>query len=304
MRLPDPIEVAAFDALHDDAPAWRDIIADIAAEHGGGALEQAMDGTVLVALCGDDLVVKLYPPFLADHFAFERAALALFEEKLSVATPALVASGARDGWPYLVMTQLHGTALSRVWPERSERWRCDLLEAIGALEAEVHALPPGDLVALAPPWDVFLHRQRARCHDRQERTKLPAHLVDELDRFLDGDIPRGAVPLTGEYTPMNLLVDEHGLVGMYDFGDGLVGAREYDWLGPLCFLAAGSMLRRKAFFRGYGAGFDDEVRAQLLRLLLLHRYSNLPFQLALHDWRSAPDLDALAARLWPNEPSV
>jgi hygromycin-B 7''-O-kinase len=64
--------------------------------------------------------------------------------------------------------------------------------------------------------------------------------------------------LTGEYTPMNLLVSQGGhgchLSGMFDFGDGLIGPRESDWLGPLCFLAAGNAERCTAF--AAGAGFS------------------------------------------------
>lgn len=300
MRLPSEIDVAAFDVLHDDPPAWRDVLASIAAEHGAGPLTQATDGTVLVALIGSALVIKLYPPFLRDHFDFERAALEVVHGRLSVPTPALVATGERDGWPYLVMTQLAGRSLRLAWPALSEPSRCALLTRLGALAAEVHALSTSGLERLAPPWDDFSREQRAGCAARQERTGLPRHLLRELDRFLEGEIPCGAhVLLTGEYTPMNLLVDEGGLAGMFDFGDGLVGPREYDWLGPLCFLAAGSRARCQSFLDGYGATLDDAGRARLMRMLLLHRYSNLRAQVAVDGWERAPSFEALVAMLWP-----
>ncbi|MBK9682361.1 MAG: phosphotransferase, partial [Betaproteobacteria bacterium] len=72
--------------------------------------------------------------------------------------------------------------------------------------------------------------------------------------------PRARGPeviLTGEYTPFNLLYQGGKLSAMFDFGDGLVGPREYDWLGPMCFLAAGDASRLDAFFDGYhGRPFD------------------------------------------------
>jgi NAD(P)-dependent dehydrogenase (short-subunit alcohol dehydrogenase family) len=83
------------------------------------------------------------------------------------------------------------------------------------------------------------------------------------------------------------------------FGDGLVGPREYDWLGPLCFYCAGHAGRLQAFFGGYGARPDAAARLALLRLMLLHRYSNLKAQLALPGWQQAPSFEALAALLWP-----
>jgi hypothetical protein len=42
---------------------------------------------VLVALLGRELVLKMYPPFLRDHFEFERAMLGHLQGRLSLPTP-------------------------------------------------------------------------------------------------------------------------------------------------------------------------------------------------------------------------
>ena len=98
---------------------------------------------------------------------------------------------------------------------------------------------------------------------------------------------------------MNLLVDGARLAGMYDFGDGLLGPGAYDWLGPLCFLAAGKPARCAALLQGLGVTrWDAELRQRLLRLLLLHRYSALRGQIALPGWQQAPTFEALAELLW------
>jgi hygromycin-B 7''-O-kinase len=298
--LPADIGVAAFDALHDDLPAWRGVIEDLAARHGKGPARQMSEGTVLVALLGEEQVLKLYPPFLQDHCDFESTALAGLGGRLSVPTPVLLDSGEHQGWPWLLMTQLAGESLTRSWPDLSEAQKCELLATLGALAAEVHALPVGGLVQKAPLWSDFLARQRSLCHARQQRTGLPAHLLAQLDDFLQGDLPQGpAVILTGEYTPMNLLTQAGRLAGMYDFGDGLVGPREYDWLGPLSFLAAGHAARCRAFFGGYGVQPSASDRLALMRLLLLHRYSKLPLQIAHPGWLDAASFEALAALIWP-----
>ena len=298
-ELPASISVQAFDALHDDAPAWRAVLESIAAEHGAGPVLQMLGGTVLVALVGSTRVIKLYPPFLRGHCEFERAALARLQGRLSLPTPTLIAAGERDGWPYTVMSQLQGDVLLPLWPTLNEAARCTLLAALGALAAQVHALPVGELAALAPRWEDFIHLQRQRCQVRQQRTGLPEHLLSQLTSFLSGALPAGEdVILTGEYTPMNLLVQGETLAGMYDFGDGLVGPREYDWLGPLCFLAAGHPARCAAYMGGYGAALDDALRLQLMRLLLLHRYSHLPAQLALPGWQQATSFEQLTQWLW------
>lgn len=301
LQLPANPGVAEFDALQADPARWIGVMAALGARYTAAPAVPAGEGTVLVALLGHGLVLKLYPPFLRDHFAFERAMLAQLHGRLALPTPRLVDSAEHDGWPYLVMTQLPGTPLDRVWPMLPPPQRQAVLQQIGRLAAQVHALPAGELPALAPRWADFLQGQRQRCHPRQQRTGLPAHLLAQLDTFLHGPVPEGPeVLLTGEYTPFNLLHRGQALSGMFDFGDGLVGPREYDWLGPMCFLAAGDASLLDAFFDGYhGRPFDRRQREALLRLLLLHRYSHLPAQIALAGWQDAPDFTALAALVWP-----
>jgi len=300
MTLPAEIDVQAFDALHDQPERWHGVVASIAAGFSSAPVTPAAGGTVLVGLVGAELVVKLFPPFLRDHFEFERELLDRLHGRLSLPTPRRVAGGERDGWPYHVMTQLPGRTLDTVWPALDEATKCSVLQHLGRTSAEVHALPVGSMAALAPAWPAFLQRQRERCHVRQQRTGLPAHLLAQLEAFLAGPVPVGPeVILTGEYTPFNLLFDGQGLTGMFDFGDGLVGPRDYDWLGPLCFLAAGHAARIDAFFAGYGQAFDRTRRGELLRLLLLHRYSHLPAQIAVPGWQQSSTFAALAAQIWP-----
>lgn len=297
--LPAVIDFADFDRLHDDVACWRDFIAAIAAEHSGAPVTPVEEGTVLVGLVGSELVVKLYPPFLRDHFEYEAAVLGHVHGKLSVPTPRLVARADCDGWPYLVMTQLAGEPLTRHWEALDESRKCEVLRAIGRVAAEVHALPAAPLHPLAPPWGEFIRRQREGLRRRQERTHLPQHLLAQLDAFAGGELPQGpAVILTGEYTPMNLMYRD-GLAGMYDFGDGLIGPAEYDLLGPLCFLAAGHRARCEAFFSGYGHEPAGAWRERLLRMLLLHRYSNLEAQIKVPGWQTARTFEELATLTWP-----
>jgi hygromycin-B 7''-O-kinase len=300
-ELPADPGVADFDALQEDPARWIGAVAALGARYSGAPAVPAGEGTVLVALLGRELVLKLYPPFLRDHFEFERVMLGHLQGRLSLPTPHLVDSAEHAGWPYLVMTQLLGTPLDRVWSTMEQHDRCAVLRAIGRVAAEVHALALGPMPALAPRWTDFLQVQRERCHARQQSTGLPAHLLTQLESFLQGPVPEGPdVILTGEYTPFNLLHQGGRLSAMFDFGDGLVGPREYDWLGPLCFLAAGDASRVDAFFDGYhGRAFDRRRRDTLLRLLLLHRYSNLTAQIAVPDWQAAPDFSTLAALIWP-----
>jgi hygromycin-B 7''-O-kinase len=298
--LPADIDPAGLDVLQAEPARWLPTVAALAARFGAAPCVAAETSTALVGLAGD-VVVKLYPPFLRDHFEYERTALAHVHGRLSVPTPRGLGDGLEQGWPWLAMTRLPGETLEGRWPGLPEARRLALLRRLGQVAAELHALPVEPLQAVAPAWPLFLARQRAGCESRQQRTGLPAHLLRQLQGFLDGPVPTGPdVMLTGEFTPFNLLVDDEGsLTGMIDFGDGLVGPRAYDWLGPMCFFAEGRAERLDAFFAGYGMATPRADREALLRLLLLHRYSCLPAQLKMPGWEDAPDFSALAARWCP-----
>lgn len=298
--FPRDIDPAGLDRLQEDPAAWQaPMEALVRAQGWQGPWRPAGEGTVLVALLGREQVLKCYPPFLCDHAAFERGLLARLDGRLSLPTPRLLASGEQAGWTWIRMSQLPGTLLLARWPLMDEAARLALLRRLGALVAELQALAPGEQAALAPDWPAFLARQRRACADRQRRTGLPAHLLAQLSDFLDGPLPDGPDRvLTGEFTPMNLLVDEaDALAGLFDFGDGLIGPAAYDWLGPLCFLCAGQADRVRAFEAGLGQALPPPE--PMLRLLLLHRYSHLPAQLAgLPGWAAAPDLAFLARQLF------
>ena len=297
--LPPDIGPAALDALQAEPARWLPTVAALAARFTDAPCVAAETSTVLVGLAGA-VVVKLYAPFLRDHFAYERAALAHVHGRLSVPTPRLLGDGELDGWPWLAMTRLPGEPLLGPWPALPEAQKLALLQRIGAVAAELHALPPGPMATVAPAWKDFLARQRAGCEARQRRTGLPAHLLAQLAGFLDGPVPEGPdVILTGEFTPFNLLVAGGELTAMIDFGDGLVGPREYDWLGPMCFFVEGRAERLDAFFAGYGVPTPRARREALLRLVLLHRYSCLPAQMKMPGWDAAPDFATLAARWCP-----
>jgi len=83
-ELPVDPCVADFDALQEDPARWIGVLAALGERYSSAPAVPAGEGTVLVALLGRELVLKLYPPFLRDHFAFERAMLGHLQGRLSL----------------------------------------------------------------------------------------------------------------------------------------------------------------------------------------------------------------------------
>src|SRR5690606_35275918 len=126
--LPSTIAPDDHDRLHDEPERWRDAVAAIARRHRPGArVTPSPLGTSLVAFVNEDLIIKVYPPFLRSHWDFERRALSHLAGKLSLPTPELVAEGEHEGWPYLLSTRLEGAPFAEGWREASEGDRCRLL---------------------------------------------------------------------------------------------------------------------------------------------------------------------------------
>jgi hygromycin-B 7''-O-kinase len=308
---PSPPQYGAFRGCTD---RWVGILADIAARHAltGPELEPIAAGSNLIAFLGGSWVLKVYPPFLRHQFEAERLALCHLGGRLPVAIPEVRAEGERDGWPYLTMTRLEGWPLADVWPGCSEGERTAILGQIGELVARAHRVPVGEMSRLEPEWSTFLVRQAAGCRSRHERLSLPRPLLDGLEDYLartadaiPGEI--NPVILTGEYTPENLLMGRaHArweVRGLIDFGDAMVGFREYDLLGPGSFLAAGRRHYLRALLGSYGYGEEEMnpgLGRRLMRLLLLHRYSHLDVQVRIDGWRDrVRTWDELQELLWP-----
>jgi hygromycin-B 7''-O-kinase len=312
--LPSSIARDAYAELRREPARWLPAMSSIASAHAPerADLRAVETGSNLIALLGDDLVIKLFPPFLAYQFESERRALRVLNGRLRTPTPAIVAESAIDDWPYLVITRLEGVALGAIWSEIAEEERRSILHAIGALIAEVQALPLGVMTELEPRWSEFIEQQARHCRERHQRLGLATHLLADIERYLAKTasvLPERSTPviLTGEYTPDNVMVVKRDgawrISGLIDFGDARVGFGEYDLLGPGTFLAAGNPERLQRLLDGYGYGREQrtpDLSRRLMRMLLLHRHSDLGGQIALAGWRErARDLDELERLLWP-----
>lgn len=269
------------------------------------------EGTNVVFALGNRLVIKIFPPFHRDQCTRETAVLHKIFGKLSVATPEILHQGEISGWPYIIMTQLEGTLLETLWQTLSTQNKESLLAELGLLIKQVHTLPTHGLEDIDSHWTQFMQRQIAGCAAHHRAHNLSEWLVAQIPAFLEEVKPmlleeRPCVILTGEYTPMNLLVKEvdgvwhlHGLI---DFGDAMLGSPAYDLLGPAAFLIQGDRALMRTFLISYGyedASLNQNLSRYLTALMLLHQYSNLSVQVRINGWQErVKTLHALANLLW------
>jgi len=312
--LPNLPNFEAYKAWRADTSQWLPVALDIAHGHGLPTASPHIfsTGTNLVIGLGDELILKIFPPFFRAKFVSERSSLALLRGKLGIPIPEIVFEGERDQWPYLVITRLSGILGSEAWPALPEDQKERVLGEIGAVIAEVQRVPVGELCLVEPCWDQFIAAQIAGCRARHVRLGLPQKFLDGLDdllREVPALIPLDSPPvlLTGEYIPENFLLSRDGakwrLSGLFDFGDVMTGWGEYDLLGPSAFMAAGKPRRVRSLFEGFGysvADIDATLKRRLMALTLLHRASDPVRHICIEGWQhKAGDLFELQDLIWP-----
>ncbi|KRR20736.1 phosphotransferase [Bradyrhizobium lablabi] len=312
--LPAFTDYETFRIWRADPAHWLPIARAIARGHGlaCAAPQVFSTGTNLVLALDENLILKIFPPFLHAQFVSERGALAQLEGRLRIAIPEIVAEGERDGWPYLVITRLSGELGADVWPSLPEADKERVLAGIGETIAEVQRAPVGPLGQIEPGWDAFMRRQIEGCRARHARLGLPQKFLDGLDDLLRDAVALTAldgppVILTGEYIPENFLLSRGAagwqLAGLFDFGDVMTGRGDYDLLGPSAFMTSGMPRRVRSLFAGFGYSAADvtpDLKLRLMALMLLHRASDPVRHICIEGWQQkAADLRELQDLLWP-----
>jgi hygromycin-B 7''-O-kinase len=301
----------AFEALKLNAEITEAMAREIIERHHlpEAPLKLFSEGSNIVFAYGDHTVIKIFPSFHVDQFKGELLVLKHLQGKLSVKTPTVNFEGELFGWPYIVMSQLEGTLLETLWEELDHDNKIIIIRELGPLIREVQALPTSGLEDTDCHWEHFIHNQIKGCQENHRSCGLPEVLIEQISSYLDATKDslvkiKKPVLLTGEYTPMNLLVKQTDgiwhIEGLIDFGDCMLGLAEYDLLGPGAFLIQGDKSLLREFLMSYGYASDTlapPLSHQLMALMLLHKYSNLKVQVRVKDWtakvQSLKDLENL-----------
>ena len=287
MKLPVINDAAAY-RLHFNDGVWRQAAAAICARHdlSDESLRRSPRGENIIFLLDDRLVIKIFAPF-RDNYSREAAALDYARGKLGIETPELMHTGDIDGWPYLVMTQLQGSASPEVWAGVPRRDRLEIVSRLGAAMSELHAHAAPLRTALDRDWHGFIERQARTAVERQRALganpqwleSLPTYVAERLELlpaghrqvFLHGDIHAGNV----------LLAEEGGrwrVTGLIDFGDSLCGFHDYEFVAPGVLMTQGDAELQRAMLLAYGyteSQLDLSLRARLMLLTVLYECSDL-----------------------------
>jgi len=243
-------------------------------------------------------VVKLTTPRWREAMGEEASWLAHVSGRLSVPTPRVLAGGELSGWPYLVSTRVPGRGFGEVWEELNSAERLTLARALGALTAEVHAMP---LPEVFEAWPDFLAAQIESAPRRHQSAGVPEALAAQIPAFLarTARAQRASVCLHTELLGDHVLVMQREGAwvpsAMIDWADSRVGHPGYDLPAIAEFVFKGEEGCLGAFLSGLGWSASPE---QIMTWGLIHRFGSLRRMLGAVGAPTPETLEELAARVY------
>ena len=228
----------------------------------------------------DGAVIKVYCNLWPEDYRAERASL-LSVSNLPV--PRILSDGRVDNWNYLVLSELEGIPIGKIWDDLQIEQKTDLLCQLGVLIRTLHAQDPG--ANLRNDWEKFI-RQRVRCaydhHGVEEpwkswiRDRLSHRMpLDDASVLLHADI-------TDEHVLLTEGADSWVINGLIDFGDAKIGHPHYDFLAPIAYLTFGEPKLTEVFLESYGLSLDKPTMESITTFCLLHEFGTLTSFLDRH----------------------
>lgn len=239
--------------------------------------------TILFKTSG--FVVKIFSREEPELCVNEAQFLGLLHGKLPVNTPRLVNTGVHKGYPYIIMEEMKGKPLKRIWPGLSRRKREKITEQLAFLLKALHSLPVAELSYTETGWEEFMKNQKVGLEPNHRGFGLDESRINEILRFVESTEP---IEETGTRVICHTeIMKEHlftegvrgdiRLTGLIDFEPSMAGIPEYDLCSVGLFLTSGERGLFGLFRDVYGyRGSSMEV----MRMLLLHRYSNMKWFLS------------------------
>lgn len=282
MLLPEAITPESYTPLFPQDAIWLPALAEICRRHGldSGQLTRFREGSAIV-FGTEDVVIKLLPPFWQQELMRDVSGLRLVAGHLPLAVPEIKACETLENWSYLILSRVPGVQIKQIWRPLPLSEQARLLRDLGGLLRQFHALSPHGLPG---DWRAFTATQPAQFAAQQARHGLPPQQIALYQQRLEqglAALPSGAeVPLHSDLTGDHLLLSDSSgrweFSGLLDFGDLMTGWWGYEMVAPsLCFTEHQPTLRAALL-----AGYDQALSAEdLLTLVLLHRFTHVPFLL-------------------------
>ncbi len=302
-----------YEELFKESSHWARAVAFVAEKHQlKGEIRRGVFGSHVVYRVGD-CWLKLMAPLFAGEMAYELSGLRAVEEKLTVETPNILATGELEGWPYLITNHIEGEPIRNVWPKYDLNQKLKLAEQIARITLEISSCEADEILRNRFVWNEFIQKQYDTCEEIQKEKGLPAewlpHLPSYLRRFNISEFQTTKpVLLHADLHYEHFLVvggDTPKISGIIDMADSQVGHFEYELVAPTAFIFNGNQALLRSYLSSCGVNQRDlnqRYSEKLLGWALLHRYCRLNNYFKKDFEACKPgDFPALAQKIFPLE---
>jgi hygromycin-B 7''-O-kinase len=291
--LPAPDNWAEWEAVFTDATMWEPVVRRICQETGTAAAEKisaGYPGSSAVFIVDDEVVVKIFAPFLIHDFHREIETYDLIDTALDPYLPEIKAHGFypdKIDWAFMVMEFLPGRPIREVREEIPREDKAAVAQELGWYIRRLHKVPLDDAKVIetsATAWFKFLKERRKKClEELRDKTALPLPVLREIFYLLASDVFRVADDfqpslLNGDFTEDHLLLEKRlgqwRISGLIDWADSLVGAVEYEWVALWFGLCGQDVLMFRDIMKAYDSKrrLDRGFRNKMMAYTFIHRF--------------------------------
>lgn len=291
----DPSYELACKLVDDDnVELWRDIATKIADNHDIKieSLQKISGWANVLLIVNDDIVIKIIPPNWISQGRREVEALELIKgHALPVATPQLMATSSIDNWLYVVMNKLPGSNLDALWNNLDEDNQALIIKQVAKFANALHQIKLPASVKdseLYHNWPDFIKSQTVNCYEKHKHKKIPKHLLDLMEAFLDTHEHQSHfetdILMHTDLHPGNLMVEKHNgqwhLSAVIDFGDALIGPDKYfEYATSAMLMGLGNAKLNQALLDTYDFEIQDieQFQNHLMALSLLRHMGGVDY---------------------------
>jgi len=280
-------------------------------------VEAGYPGTHAVFVVDETYVVKIYTPLSPEDFSLECELYTLLGANPRLRVPQLLAHGIlkdQIDWPYIIMAFKPGVPIREARTLIPHRNLLRIASELGEIVRELHRVPFASLTSLAhtqASWQQYVRQRQAEVAETALwEGILPEPIVAQIPGFLaaalagDEEVPLAL--LNGDLTEDHILLEQRDgrwrISGLIDFGDALVGARDYEWIA-LWFSALDRDYEELAtFMTAYDPHLklDDAFFTRAMAFTFLHEFGPdiLALTLKAMGQPQIESLQELQALLW------
>ncbi|OPL18628.1 MAG: hypothetical protein AVO35_04660 [Candidatus Aegiribacteria sp. MLS_C] len=272
-----------FDLLLKDEVSSHALASDIAGGHCfGHAGKRIPKGSNILYGLGSGSILKVFRREERDFRDNEALCLERLSGRLRVDVPELQATGEHDGYPYLIMRRMLGIPLDTVYDSMGIAERTLVAEAAGGLLKEMHSLPVSTLEGCVPEWSTFIGSQKDDLADNHAGYGLEHSRIAEVLEFVDDMEPveeyQELVVCHTEIMPDHMFISSDKgsprLTGLIDFEPSMLAVPQYELCAVGLFLSGGDPDLYGSLIDSLEPNYDHSP-STVMRMLLLHRYSNM-----------------------------